>query len=191
MPSQKETAGKEITLKVTICIFRWKSVRSIVSFRGEKEENVTKLHTKRLCAWHFFPIFVPTEVRTAGTMRKRLHIIILSWLCLLTQAVSACPHHHHAQALCLGQEMEPACPVEDTHACTSGCITHFQLVSPSSGTCLSCKKAARQSCMLRAANDLSAIHVSRVSRKPCDAYRPVAYLSRPAGGKSMRAPPRG
>lgn len=39
-------------------------------------------------------------------MKKQLHAIILLWLCMLMQAVSVYPHHHHAHTLCLGQEMK-------------------------------------------------------------------------------------
>ncbi|MBS4806920.1 MAG: hypothetical protein KH071_03285 [Paraprevotella sp.] len=142
-------------------------------------------------AWHFSPIFAHTKTRTAGTMKKQLHAIILLWLCMLMQAVSVYPHHHHAHTLCLGQEMESTRPVKSTHACTSECITHFQLTIPSSGSCFSYKKAvSRPPFILWAACDLSAIHTLQISRRPYNAYRPDLYLSRPIGGKGMRAPPR-
>ena len=134
---------------------------------------------------------------------KQLHAIILLWLCMLMQAVSVYPHHHHAHILCLGQEMESTRPVKSTHACTSECITHFQLTIPSSGSCFSHKKAvSRPPFILWAACDLSAIHTLQISRRPYNAYRPdlylsrpiggkgILYLSRPIGGKGMRAPPR-
>ena len=102
------------------------------------------------------------------------------------QAVSVYPHHHHAHTLCLGQEMESTRPVKSTHACTSECITHFQLTIPSSGSCFSHKKAvSRPPFILWAACDLSAIHTLQISRRPYTAYQPDLYLSRPIGGKGM------
>lgn len=64
-------------------------------------------------------------------IKKQLHAVILIWLCMLMQAVSVFPHHHHAHALYMGHGHESGCPVRDSRRCTSECITHFTLTLPS------------------------------------------------------------
>ncbi|EGG52695.1 conserved domain protein [Paraprevotella xylaniphila YIT 11841] len=148
------------------------------------------MHAKLLCAWHFSPIFAPTKTRITETMKKQLHAIILLWLCMLVQAVSVFPHHHHAEALCLGHDMETARPAKGTHACGSECITHFHLTMPSSGSHVSYKKnVSRPSCLLRTSYDFPVIHGPQTSKGTYQTDRTDLYLSLPVGGKGLRAPP--
>ena|GEM_PF-1842760 len=148
------------------------------------------MHAKLLCAWHFSPIFAPTKTRITETMKKQLHAIILLWLCMLVQAVSVFPHHHHAEALCLGHDMGTARPAKGTHACGSECITHFHLTMPSSGSHVSYKKnVSRPSCLLRTSYDFPVIHGPQTSKGTYQTDRTDLYLSLPVGGKGLRAPP--
>lgn len=123
-------------------------------------------------------------------MKKQLHTIILLWLCMLVQAVSVFPHHHHAEALCLGHDMETARPAKGTHACGSECITHFHLTMPSSDSRVSYKKSvSRPSYLLQTVCGFPVIHGPQTSEGAYHADRPDLYLSRPVGGKGLRAPP--
>lgn len=65
-------------------------------------------------------------------MRKRLEAIFLLWVCMIMQAVSVFPHHHHDNALCFHQDKDLT-QTPAPHTCSSSCVTQFNLPS------LSCK----------------------------------------------------
>ena len=121
-------------------------------------------------------------------MKSRFKAILLIVLCLLVQAVSVYPHHHHADALCTKHGMEASSPARAPQPCTAGCITHFNLTVPETTLSVSQKSPS-----FREAFRAERPFISRL--QPCahaSAYgflQAVSCPSPPVGGAGLRAPP--
>ena len=93
------------------------------------------------CAGGIFPLSLRRKTRTESkTMNSRLKAIGLIVLCLLVQVIAVCPHHHHADALCLRLNTHPVLPVKVPQPCGAGCITHFSLTMPGEAASPLCRR---------------------------------------------------
>lgn len=79
-------------------------------------------------------------------MKKEMKAYLLLLVCILMQAAAVFPHHHHSDRFCMradlvGHSLTEACMASgaegmhhsddaDSHSCSAGCITHFQVTSP-------------------------------------------------------------
>lgn len=123
-------------------------------------------------------------------MRPRIKAILLVWVCMLVQAVSVFPHHHHAEALCLGHGPEPVSPATPPQPCTASCITHFCLTLPAKETVGRDVKDVQREKDLSPATWAACCCQSRQDGHSRPGVRPMVSCSTPPeGGTGWRAPP--
>ncbi len=123
-------------------------------------------------------------------MESRFKAILLIGLCLLVQAISVYPHHHHEDALCTGHDMKAAFPAGSPRPCTDGCITHFSLTLPTADISVALQKTVRhQKDAATPDQTVCAVQTLHAGRGKRQERHSAFYTSPPAGGTALRAPP--
>lgn len=124
-------------------------------------------------------------------MKNRFKAILLMMLCLLVEAVSVYPHHHHADALCTRHGREASSPARTPQPCSAGCITHFQLTLPS--VSFSVREVQKTPILYKVAFRTERVGflspLLQGDRKRKENPPVILHASPPTGGTGLRAPP--
>ena len=141
--------------------------------------------------YSFFQLTLPPyQGHKTEKMKSRFKAILLIGLCLLMQAIAVYPHHHHDDALCTAHDMRTASTSGLPQPCTAGCITHFSLTLPTTETSVTSQKDIRRH-KSDATPERTVCTALLLSTGHCGQgeCRTTFYVSPPADGTALRAPP--